>query len=349
MYSPDITIHIRAVGEWTNRIYDHFDHAKTLSLKNMLEEWRCLEFHPRFGNQGDSANPENRESSPAIQKRTMILPIPEDCDEDGCMKKKSSHSRSKENNGIETNAFEMSELVESTSVDSKVMSDSGMDLSVSFIKSIQKDVQSNVIFLKEPLKICLDGPYGAPSSNIFNSEHAVLIATGIGVTPFASILQSIMYRHIEKKRHCPNCSHTWTERVPSQRIMNLKKVDFVWINRDQTSFEWFVELLSNLNKQQFGANGPNEVDEHFLDIHMYVTGHGRENRNRERSNTSVLAKCKNSLNWKYGRPDWEEFFSNLRDENRGRVTVFYCGRPDLAAILRNHCSRYNCRFKKEVF
>ena len=46
----------------------------------------------------------------------------------------------------------------------------------------------------KPLEIYIDGPNGAPASDIFDAEHAVLIATGIGVTPFASILQSIMHR-----------------------------------------------------------------------------------------------------------------------------------------------------------
>ena len=48
-----------------------------------------------------------------------------------------------------------------------------------------------------PLEVYLTGPYGAPTSGLFYGkvEHAVLIATGIGVTPFASILQSIMFKY----------------------------------------------------------------------------------------------------------------------------------------------------------
>lgn len=49
------------------------------------------------------------------------------------------------------------------------------------------------------LKIMIDGPYGTPSASIFDSEHAVLVGAGIGVTPFASILQSIMKRYKRKK------------------------------------------------------------------------------------------------------------------------------------------------------
>ena len=43
-------------------------------------------------------------------------------------------------------------------------------------------------------QIYIDGPFGAAARNVFQSEHAVLIGAGIGVTPFASILQSIMHR-----------------------------------------------------------------------------------------------------------------------------------------------------------
>lgn len=51
----------------------------------------------------------------------------------------------------------------------------------------------------KPLEIFIEGPYGAPSSHIFGAQHAILIGTGIGVTPFASILQSIMHRYWKGK------------------------------------------------------------------------------------------------------------------------------------------------------
>ena len=55
---------------------------------------------------------------------------------------------------------------------------------------------------QKQLKVYIEGPFGAPASDIFRAEHAVLIATGIGVTPFSSILQSIMhqYKQVNKKK-----------------------------------------------------------------------------------------------------------------------------------------------------
>uniref|UniRef100_UPI00358E8DD0 NADPH oxidase 5 isoform X2 n=1 Tax=Myxine glutinosa TaxID=7769 RepID=UPI00358E8DD0 len=44
----------------------------------------------------------------------------------------------------------------------------------------------------------LDGPYGTPTRRIFLAEHAVLIGAGIGITPFASILQSIMVSSLDE-------------------------------------------------------------------------------------------------------------------------------------------------------
>ena len=109
--------------------------------------------------------------------------------------------------------------------------------------------------LLEPLEIYVDGPFGSPSSNIYRAEHAVLIGTGIGVTPFASILQSIMHRYRSARVTCPKCEHRWTVDGKNTSLMKLKKVDFFWINRDHSSFEWFVNLLSQLEIEQQELGG----------------------------------------------------------------------------------------------
>lgn len=75
------------------------------------------------------------------------------------------------------------------------------------------------------IKCNIDGPYGTATREIFETEHAVLIGAGIGVTPMASILQSIMYRYKESKRVCPNCKFSFYGVIP-ESVMKLKKVDF---------------------------------------------------------------------------------------------------------------------------
>ena len=50
-----------------------------------------------------------------------------------------------------------------------------------------------------------------------------------------------------------------------------------------------------------------------------------------------------------GRPNWDKVFTRVREENKGRVTIFYCGNPHLAKTLKAKCSSFGFNFKKEVF
>ena len=118
--------------------------------------------------------------------------------------------------------------------------------------------------LNVDVKVFIDGPFGTSSRRIFDSEHAVLISAGIGVTPFASILQSLWYKYAQSKKKCGKCSHEWFEKLS---LRKFKKVDFIWTNRDFGSFEWFVQLLGELELRQSIAL----PEERFIDIHLFMT------------------------------------------------------------------------------
>ncbi|XP_059056075.1 NADPH oxidase 5-like [Achroia grisella] len=206
----------------------------------------------------------------------------------------------------------------------------------------------------KPLEVFLDGPYGAASSHIFRAQHAALIAAGIGVTPFASILQSIMYRYWSARRHCPRCLHSWASDLPHHN-MTLNKVDFFWINREQRSFEWFVSLLSQLEMEQAEQGGA----ERFLDMHMYITSALQRSDMKavglqlaldllhEKEKRDLITGLKTRTN--AGRPNWDKVFKQLQEQHKGKVTVFYCGPPQLARALRLKCDQFGFHFRKEVF
>ncbi|XP_011795944.1 PREDICTED: NADPH oxidase 5 [Colobus angolensis palliatus] len=203
------------------------------------------------------------------------------------------------------------------------------------------------------VKCYIDGPYGTPTRRIFASEHAVLIGAGIGITPFASILQSIMYRHQKRKHTCPNCQHSWIEGV--QDNMKLQKVDFIWINRDQRSFEWFVSLLTKLEMDQ--AQEPQH--DRFLELHMYMTSALGKNdmkaiglqmaldllANKEKKDSITGLQTRTQP----GRPDWSKVFQKVAAEKKGKVQVFFCGSPALAKVLKGHCEKFSFRFFQENF
>ncbi|NXT31531.1 NOX5 oxidase, partial [Pelecanoides urinatrix] len=200
----------------------------------------------------------------------------------------------------------------------------------------------------------IDGPYGTPTRRIFTSEHAVLIAAGIGITPFASILQSIMYRYRRRKQSCPSCHYSWCEDLRDEE-MTLRKVDFIWINRDQKHFEWFVSLLTKLEMEQ----AEQEPGGRFLEMHMYMTSALSKNdmkaiglqmaldllaaKEQRDSITGLRTRTQP------GRPDWSKVFGKVAEEKRGKVQVFFCGSPALAKVIKTHCERFGFRFFKENF
>ncbi|XP_011384123.1 NADPH oxidase 5 isoform X2 [Pteropus vampyrus] len=204
------------------------------------------------------------------------------------------------------------------------------------------------------IKCYIDGPYGTPTRRIFASEHAVLIGAGIGITPFASILQSIMYRHQKRKHICPNCQHSWREGIQDDD-MKLHKVDFIWINRNQKSFEWFVSLLTKLEMDQ--AEEPQEG--RFLELHMYMTSALGKNDMKAiglQMALDLLAKKekKDSITGlqtrtQPGRPDWNKVFQKVAAEKKGKVQVFFCGSPALAKVLKGHCEQFSFKFFQENF
>ncbi|CAJ2499803.1 Uu.00g026560.m01.CDS01 [Anthostomella pinea] len=177
----------------------------------------------------------------------------------------------------------------------------------------------------------IDGPYGAPAEDVFQNEIAVLIGTGIGVTPWASILKNIWHL-----RNGPN---------PPTR---LRRVEFIWVCKDTGSFEWFQTLLSSLESQSSEAAripGSNGVE--FLKIHTYLTQKLDMDMQQNIVLNSVgadhdpLTELKARTN--FGRPNFYRMFEAMRDGIMDRtyinglegsmqttVGVYFCG-PSAAA------------------
>ena len=183
------------------------------------------------------------------------------------------------------------------------------------------------------LPVYVDGPYGSPSGHVFESRVAVLVGAGIGVTPFASILESIVLR-----------ANRRSERAPS-----LERAHFFWLNRDQYSFEWFAALLAELERID-GAG--------VLDVNIWMTG-GRAGAAsaalelaRELSRAAGDPDVVTGLRTKthMGRPDWDETLRQIAREHAPEtVDVYFCGPPALGRIVRRASVRANMRFREERF
>lgn len=65
-----------------------------------------------------------------------------------------------------------------------------------------------IILLISFCKVYLNGPFSTPSHDILKTDHAILVAGGVGMTPFASILESVVLLLRENSKICPcGCNH----------------------------------------------------------------------------------------------------------------------------------------------
>ena len=200
----------------------------------------------------------------------------------------------------------------------------------------------------------IDGPYGAPAEDVFDNEIAVLIGTGIGVTPWASVLKNIY--NIRAQKGTPK---------------RLRRVEFIWICKDPSSFEWFQSLLFSLEHQHATTTGAVGGAE-FLRIHIYLTQRLDDNTaanvylNSVGNERDPLTELKTRTN--FGRPDFKRLFGAMRDglldrtfmagldlsATRTDVGVYFCG-PSAAAREINKAAkaisvpRVRFKFWKEHF
>ena len=219
--------------------------------------------------------------------------------------------------------------------------------------------------------IRVDGPYGAPAEDVFDNDIAVLIGTGIGVTPWASILKNI-----------------WHLRAGPNPPRRLRRLEFIWVCKDTSSFEWFQTLLASLEAQSLAAAtavaGARPGAE-FLRIHTYLTqrldGDQTANiyLNSVGSSRDPLTELKARTN--FGRPDFRRLFRALRDgvldgsyigglgrgtgtgtgtgaggepPGKTHVGVYFCGPNAAARDIRGACAEVDgaevrFRFWKEHF
>ncbi|KAI7161677.1 NADPH oxidase [Hortaea werneckii] len=204
----------------------------------------------------------------------------------------------------------------------------------------------------------IDGPYGAPAEDVFENEVAVLIGTGIGVTPWASILKNI-----------------WHMRLSPNPPKRLRRVEFIWVCKDTTSFEWFQALLSSLEAQSMQMTGPagEGGETEFLRIHTYLT----QKMDIDTAQNIVLNSVgmdkdpltELSSRTNFGRPDFKRLLVGMREgilnqsyipglakgeRKKAEIGVYFCGPNVGARDIKKACkeatvSEVKFKFWKEHF
>nr|XP_006218430.1 NADPH oxidase 4 isoform X1 [Vicugna pacos]XP_015106756.1 NADPH oxidase 4 isoform X1 [Vicugna pacos] len=172
-------------------------------------------------------------------------------------------------------------------------------------------------------KLYIDGPFGSPFEESLNYEVSLCVAGGIGVTPFASILNTLL--------------DDW-------KPYKLRRLYFIWVCRDIQSFRWFADLLCVLYNKFWQENRPD-----YVNIQLYLS--------QTDGMQKIIGEKYQALNSRLfiGRPRWKLLFDEIAKCNRGKtVGVFCCGPSSISKTLHklsNRSNSYGTRFEynKESF
>uniref|UniRef100_A0A1B6CWK3 NAD(P)H oxidase (H2O2-forming) n=1 Tax=Clastoptera arizonana TaxID=38151 RepID=A0A1B6CWK3_9HEMI len=177
-------------------------------------------------------------------------------------------------------------------------------------------------------KIRLEGPFGGGNQDWYKFEVAVMVGGGIGVTPYASILNDLVFG-------------TSTNRYSG---VACKKVYFLWICPSHRHFEWFIDVLRDVEKKDVT---------NVLEIHIFITQFFHkfdlrttmlyicENHFQRLSKTSMFTGLK-AINH-FGRPDMSSFLKFVQKKHSyvSKIGVFSCGPRPLTKSIMSACEEVN--------
>ncbi|CAI2308307.1 unnamed protein product [Caenorhabditis sp. 36 PRJEB53466] len=175
----------------------------------------------------------------------------------------------------------------------------------------------------------LNGPYGDGNQEWMNYEVAIMVGGGIGVTPYASTLNDLVQLTSNDNFHRVRC----------------QKVYFLWVCPSHKNYEWFVDVLKNVEEQARPG---------ILETHIFVTQlfHKFDLR------TTMLYICEQHFRAKnegmsmftglhaknhFGRPNFKAFFQFIQSEHReqSEIGVFSCGPVQLNEKIAEGCAEAN--------
>jgi hypothetical protein len=233
------------------------------------------------------------------------------------------------------------------------------------------------------------GPISAPTQYLVNYNQVMVCAAGIGVTPLAASMKSIV-------------QYRWRfytgKTFPDQ-------VDCYWVcsHRDLKMFRWFVRTIREMEDtwNDITYKNPQDQANKFLQFHVFITSFKEGQKVEDTENLRVddvsfwgkpekrvttdqelslytevdlyramVNPTKEGISMgnvhiQAGRPDWNKEFEAVKyrrvhtdiisDEDGLDIGVSFCGNPFIASDITKMCNKHydekahRFHFHKEVF
>eukprot|EP00835_Amoeboradix_gromovi_P005525 NODE_527_length_7199_cov_0.216197.p2 type:complete len:625 gc:universal NODE_527_length_7199_cov_0.216197:209-2083(+) len=188
---------------------------------------------------------------------------------------------------------------------------------VKFAKECGVDFKSSEDKKVKLPDLYVDGPFGTSSNDVFNFEIALLCGSGIGITPFSSIIKELYIRYKEERIH-------------------FKKVYLFWICREPASFSWFIEILREIQ------------DCDAIETFIYLTGNIElDQLNLLDSSNDIITGLKSPTF--FGKPHWRSIFNVLADNHpKSDIGIFTCAPPKLCAELSELSAEFTLKSRSST-
>lgn len=168
----------------------------------------------------------------------------------------------------------------------------------------------------------VDGPYGSPNQDGFTFPVNISIAAGIGITPYACMLNALKY-------YDPNNNHKRKE---------LRKMYLIWACRGLTDFNWLVKLMFEVEERLKEKGHPD-----FLECILHVT-QGYKTEEQDGDDIVKDFKANDIGKWLKGklvggRPKFKEILTKIgMNYYNQQLGVFFCGPPVLGHMIEAECN-----------
>jgi predicted ferric reductase len=195
------------------------------------------------------------------------------------------------------------------------------------LHQLARDVES----VELPVAVEIDGPYAAPSAVALRSNVTILVAGGIGITPFASLIQHVALQ----------------SQLGNFRVK--EKIYVYWVCRTPDAVTWLRPILAELAQSPvrdqveiriFCSMVQRNLGDLALQIasEHYHLRHGRD------------AATGSPYRLRWGRPNWQHELDDICHKHPGeRPQLFFCGPTPFAAEMQQQCDRAGISFSQEIF
>lgn len=223
----------------------------------------------------------------------------------------------------------------------------------------------------EEIKVCIDGPFGAPAQRFYEFDQSIILGSGIGVTPFSGILTDLQAREDRQRLESSPAPSVKERPLRKPKAAKYRRVDFHWIVKEKNHLLWFSDLLNKVSKSVGQSNGETSrldirvsthVTQKRKDVSTHIYRYLLELHRTVEHPESPLTGLLNAT--QFGRPDlgkimnehYEsmlQYYKDMQEKGTGvkkskrKVGVFFCGAKNIGYELADRCQLLTLRGRED--